>query len=86
MSERYEDELKDLVIDALLEQQRLYIQVTSAQSLMGDAERKLIRVYEENVALQQSVLFWKTTAEEGLGIENACRDAAQNGPTNDEQV
>jgi len=87
MSERYEDELKDVVIDALIERANLANQLLSAQSSLLTSEQKVIRLLEDKSAMQNVIDQWKSIAEEGLGVDLiACRDAAQNGPANDEQV
>jgi len=79
--------LKDLVIDALLDQVVAIRQLTASQSLLSTSQRREIQL-QGTVAEQAGVIgFWKAAAEDHLGLDLIAQaDLAQNGPHNDEQV
>ena len=88
MSNRYSrSELKDLVIDALLDQVVAIRQLTGSQSLLSASQRREIQLQSDNMELQKLIQFWKTATEETFGLDLIAQaDLAQNGPHNDEQV
>ena len=88
MSERHSrSELKDLVIDALLDQVVAIRQLTGSQSLLSASQRREIQL-QGTIAEQVGVIeFWKAATEDHLGLDLIAQaDLAQNGPRNDEQV
>ena len=88
MSNRYSrSELKDLVIDALLDQVVAIRQLTGSQSLLSASQRREIQLQSDNMELQKLIQFWKAATEDTLGLDLIAQaDLAQNGPRNDEQV